>query len=528
MVTNYKHIDFVFKMAEKTTTATLALLCLYGFFKDMRPAVPFLTPFLRSDLKNYTAEEVDNEIYPLLSYSWMGFLLLVLLISDFVRYKPVLVVGGASYVATSVLWLWGERLEVMQIAQVVYGLATATETVYFSYIYVIVEEDQYKKATGYVRSTTLFGQFLASSISQLVITFDKNDYLLLNYITLGSVSLSFLISLVLPLSKTSLISQRTLDTFIGHETTESQTGLCRTYDEHSVNIGAPSLHDSYLFDGNQDLHRKQVFDTTRNLGTEEECNTESGDHKMAPDIRDNLEDTHCACAKNDDESVGSVQPLTSRLKQFFQDLKTCYSDRKLIVWSIWWSLATCGNNLEVTNVQNLWYAIEPASSNGGIYNGVAEALTTLLGALVSFSVGYIKLNWSVFGELTLGVMSAVEAILLVAMATTNNIWVCYGCGVLFKTSYYMLITVASFQVARLLSVGRYALVFGCNNLLALVLQAAVIAIVVDKDTLNTGIRAQFLIYGGYFYMLAVIFLFKAVYTLTVDGWSDSWAKRWED
>eukprot|EP00058_Branchiostoma_floridae_P027461 XP_002612952.1 hypothetical protein BRAFLDRAFT_58190 [Branchiostoma floridae] len=424
---------------------------MYGFFKDMRPAVPFLTPFLRSDLKNYTAEEVDNEIYPLLSYSWMGFLLLVLLISDFVRYKPVLVVGGASYVATSVLWLWGERLEVMQIAQVVYGLATATETVYFSYIYVIVEEDQYKKATGYVRSTTLFGQFLASSISQLVITFDKNDYLLLNYITLGSVSLSFLISIFLPLSKKSLMSQRPL---VEHDTTESQTEPCRGYDE--------------------------------------------------------------------------PRPFTSRFKQFFQDLKTCYSDRKLIVWSLWWALATCGNNLEVTNVQNLWYAIEPASSNGGLYNGIAEALTTLLGALVSFSVGYMKLNWSVFGELTLGVMSAVEAILLVAMATTNNIWVCYGCGILFKTSYYMLITVASFQVARLLSVGRYALVFGCNNLLALVLQAVIVAIVVDRDTLNTGIRAQFLIYGGYFYMLAVIFLFKAVYTLTVNGWSDSWAKRWED
>ncbi|KAI8519399.1 hypothetical protein Bbelb_026560 [Branchiostoma belcheri] len=310
-------------MTEKTITTTLALLCLYGFFKDMRPAVPFLTPFLRSDLKNYTAEEVNNEIYPILSYSWMASLFLVLLIADFVRYKPVLVVGGASYVATSVLWLWGERLEVMQIAQVVYGLATATETVYFSYIYVIVEDDYYQKATGYVRCTTLLGQFLASTISQIVISFDKTDYLLLHYITLEK----------------------------GHD-------------------------------------------------------IESGDNKMAPSIRDTLEDAQSACVKNEDE---------------------------------------------ITNVQNLWYVIEPASANGGLNNGIAEAITTLLGALVSFSVGYMKLNWSVFGELTLGVI---------------------------------------FQVARLLSVGRYALVFGCNNLLALTLQAAIVAVVVDKDTLNTGIRAQ--------------------------------------
>ncbi|XP_019636558.1 PREDICTED: thiamine transporter 2-like [Branchiostoma belcheri] len=432
-------------MTEKTITTTVALLCLYGFFKDMRPAVPFLTPFLRSDLKNYTAEKVNNEIYPILSYSWMASLFLVLLIADFVRYKPVLVVGGASYVATSVLWLWGERLEVMQIAQVVYGLATATETVYFSYIYVIVEDDYYQKATGYVRCTTLLGQFLASTISQIVISFDKTDYLLLHYITLGSVSVSFLLSVFLPPSKKSLMSQKT---------TMSQTDLCRGHNEYKHSI--------------------------------------------------------------------------SRFNNFFQDLKTCYNNRKIIVWSLWWALATCGNNLEVTNVQNLWYVIEPASANGGLNNGIAEAITTLLGALVSFSVGYMKLNWSVFGELTLGVMSVAEAILLITMATTKNIWVCYGCGVLFKISYYMLITVASFQVARLLSVGRYALVFGCNNLLALTLQAAIVAVVVDKDTLNTGIRAQFLIYGGYFYMLAAVFLIKAVYTLTVEGWSDSWAKRWTD
>ncbi|XP_078661299.1 thiamine transporter 2-like [Branchiostoma floridae x Branchiostoma belcheri] len=359
-------------MTEKTITTTLALLCLYGFFKDMRPAVPFLTPFLRSDLKNYTAEEVNNEIYPILSYSWMASLFLVLLIADFVRYKPVLVVGGASYVATSVLWLWGERLEVMQIAQVVYGLATATETVYFSYIYVIVEDDYYQKATGYVRCTTLLGQFLASTISQIVISFDKTDYLLLHYITLGSVSVAFLLSVFLPPSKKSLMSQKT---------TKSQTDLCRGHNEYNVNSETQDSHDSYLglLDGNEDSQRNLVCDASTNFETEKGHDIESGDNKMAPSIRDTLEDAQSACVKNEDESNVLSTHSISRFNNFFQDLKTCYNNRKIIVWSLWWALATCGNNLEVTNVQNLWYVIEPASANGGLNNGIAEAITTFLG-----------------------------------------------------------------------------------------------------------------------------------------------------
>ena len=38
--------------------ATL-MLCCYGFFKEFKPSEPFLTPYLTSDVKNFTKDEVS-------------------------------------------------------------------------------------------------------------------------------------------------------------------------------------------------------------------------------------------------------------------------------------------------------------------------------------------------------------------------------------------------------------------------------------------------------------------------------------
>ena len=34
------------------------MLCCYGFFKEFKPSEPFLTPYLTSDTKNFTKDEV--------------------------------------------------------------------------------------------------------------------------------------------------------------------------------------------------------------------------------------------------------------------------------------------------------------------------------------------------------------------------------------------------------------------------------------------------------------------------------------
>ncbi len=65
----------------------------------------------------------------------------------------------------------------------------------------------------------------------------------------------------------------------------------------------------------------------------------------------------------------------------------------------------------------------------------------LSGAAAALSVGYIRVQWGVWGELSLGVFSAIGAGCIFLMGHTNNIWLCYAGYAIFKASYMFLITV---------------------------------------------------------------------------------------
>lgn len=70
-----------------------------------------------------------------------------------------------------------------------------------------------------------------------------------------------------------------------------------------------------------------------------------------------------------------------------------------------------------------------------------------------------------------------------------------------------------FQIAVNLSVERYALVFGINTFIALVIQTIITVIVVDQGGLGLPISIQFLVYGSYFAAIAGIFLMRSIYII---------------
>ncbi|KFW95993.1 Thiamine transporter 2, partial [Phalacrocorax carbo] len=132
------------------------------------------------------------------------------------------------------------------------------------------------------------------------------------------------------------------------------------------------------------------------------------------------------------------------------------------------------------------------------------------GSVTSFIVQYMKINWDLFGELALGIFSAIDAGSLFLMHFTTNIWACYAGYLVFKACYMFLITIAMFQIAVNLSMERYALMFGFNNFIALVIQTILTVVVVDSRGLGLDIMSQFLVYGGYFAVIAGIFLIRSI------------------
>ncbi|XP_050163897.1 thiamine transporter 2-like [Myiozetetes cayanensis] len=439
------------------------IICANGFFATMRPSESFLTPYLTGSDKNLTIEEVTNQILPVWTYSYLALLFPVFLLTDYLRYKPVLLLQGISLVLTWLLLLFAHGVLAMQLVEFFYGMVTATEVAYYAYIYSVVSAQRYQRVTSYCRSSTLVAATVAAVLGQLLVSLADVSYFYLNAITLASVSLAFLCAFFLPMPQKSMFFHRK----------DASQSLPEPH-----RVAAPAASDR--------------------PSTQEDTSSDSAGRGPAPQ-----------------QLPGNAKPHSHLLRvlvQLSRDLRDCYSSRKLLYWSLWWALATAGFNQVVNYIQVLWDFRAPSHSSA-VYNGAVEALATFLGSVTSMAVGYVKVNWDLFGEMALGIFSAMDAGSLFLMYFTGNIWACYAGYLAFKACYMLLITIATFQIAVNLSMERYALMFGFNNFVALVIQTIVTVVVVDSRGLGLHISTQFLIYGSYFAVIAGIFLIRSTYTM---------------
>ncbi|KAG6935277.1 solute carrier family 19 member 3 [Chelydra serpentina] len=439
------------------------VLCVYGFFSMMRPSEPFLTPYLTGPDKNLTIDEVTNQVFPVWTYSYLVLLFPVFLITDYMRYKPIIILQGLSFIITWLMLLFAQGVLAMQLVEFFYGMVTATEVAYYAYIYSVVSADHYQKVTSYCRSITLVATTVAAVLGQLLVSLAELSYFYLNAISLASLSLAFLASFFLPMPKKSMF-------FHKDRIPETPQG---TMGQETMS-NAPSINKQPSYQEDKDAVKSSVISRTL-----PECQSDKHQRHM--------------------------------LVQLCKDLKECYCTKKLLYWSLWWALATAGYNQIVNYIQVLWDNRAP-SQNYHVYNGAVEAAATFLSSVTSMAVGYVKINWDVSGELALGIFSALDAGSLFLMHFTANIWACYASYLVFKSCYMLLITIATFQIAVNLSMERYALMFGFNNFVALVIQTIITVVVVDARGLGLKIVTQFLIYGSYFAVIAGIFLIRSIYT----------------
>ncbi|XP_061484278.1 thiamine transporter 1 isoform X1 [Rhineura floridana] len=451
-----------------------AVLCGYGFFANLRPSEPFLTPYLLGSDKNLTETQVFNEIYPVWTYSYLVLLFPVFLATDYLRYKPVILLQGLSLIMTWFMLLYAEGLLAIQFLEFFYGLVTATEIAYYSYIYSVVDLTLYQKVTSYCRSAALVGYTVGSVSGQILVSVAHWSLFSLNVISLISVSVAFAMAWFLPMPQKSLFFHHPPNTQVSKEmkVVECKNGTVARDD--------PALK---RVPGWEDVELKVPL---------------------------NLEEHP---AEQQEEKVDILKVI----KELWQDFLQCYSSRPLLCWSVWWALSTCGYFQIINYAQGLWEMVLPSQSSE-IYNGGVEAASTLLGAVAVFVAGHIKTSWATWGEIALAMFSLFIAAAVYIMDTVRNIWVCYASYIAFRIVYMLLITIATFQIAKNLSVERYALVFGVNTFVALALQTMLTLIVVDAKGLGLDIFTQFMIYAAYFAAISVMFLISGICSIIKNYW----------
>ncbi|XP_011875260.1 PREDICTED: thiamine transporter 2-like [Vollenhovia emeryi] len=433
------------------------ILCMFGCFKDFRPSESFVTDYLTGPWKNFTTDEVNQQIYPVATYSYLATLILVFLITDFVRYKPIIVLCGLSGIVTFIMIILGKSVIVFQIVEFFYGLFFSTEVAYYTYIYAKVDKKHYQEVTGHTKAATLFGRSMSGVVAQLTASFDLLSYHQLNFITLSACVVATVWSFFLPSVKQSMYFHRTSISSVeqgkgGSESHQSQHS--KTSPESSLNVG----------------NRK----------------------------------AKCYCF-----TVSSA-PLFRKIRNAYallwKHFVQAYTNYRVVKWSIWWALATCGYLQVINYMQLLWQTA--VKSDDKIYNGAVDFVYAIVGAVVVFCIGKVQLNWTLLGDVTLSVFSLLEGGILVGCSYSYNIWLLYLGYVIFGVIYHTMVTVASFEVAKCISEDSYALVFGVNTFFALLTQSLLTFVVVN--TLMLNIRQQFFVYGSYFLVLAVLYIVMGI------------------
>ncbi|KAH8382296.1 hypothetical protein KR009_002774 [Drosophila setifemur] len=180
------------------------VLCIFGFLRELRPSEPYHAEILMGEWYHVTQDEVNRSVYPVGTYSYLGLLIFVFLITDLLRYKPVIIANALVGIFIWSTLIWTKTLGGLQAVEVFFGFYQAAEVAYYSYIYAKVDKQYYPRVTSHTRAAMFVGKLVAGILAQLVIGMDWMNYQQLFYITVSSQVVALLWAFCLPKVEQSL------------------------------------------------------------------------------------------------------------------------------------------------------------------------------------------------------------------------------------------------------------------------------------------------------------------------------------
>ncbi|XP_050069788.1 thiamine transporter 1-like [Anopheles maculipalpis] len=444
------------------------LVCTFGFLKEIRPSEPFIVDYLAGPWRNLTMDQIVQEAFPIGTYSYLAQLAIIFLVTDFLRYKPIIIVNGAAGIVVWSMLTWTTSLTALKVLEIFYGTYCAAEVAYFSYIYAKVDREHYQKVTSHTRAAIYSGRFFAASLAQLLVYFEAMDYRQLNYLSLAAQISATLWALFLPSVPNSMYFHR--------QTLPSQSSA-----GDSTAVQCTTISDTTVI-GDKQMKMVDVI---------EDDNSDDSKPPMTPNRR-------------------VMSSFRSRLKGAFVLLwthfRTSFTNRSVLQWSIWYALAMAGYIQILAYVQALWSSID--ETQPAIWNGAVEAALTLLGAIVALLAGYLHSGFLKprTSLLSLALLSFAAGGAMLLATKTGNLIVSYLGYMVFCVLYAFAITVVSAEIAKNISDDCFGLVFGFNTLVALSLQTLLTFSVTDSDGwFALDVFGQFTVFSCYFLVLGGIY-----------------------
>ncbi|VDK50776.1 unnamed protein product [Anisakis simplex] len=383
------------------------LLVFYGFSKDFKPGEPFLFKY-QAEFLNLTEHQLNGEIYPYWTYFYLFSLIPIFLLTDILLYKPILILESIGYMVFRLTLVFGHGVFSQQVGMASYGIASAAEIAFYSYIYAKVDKSEFKKLTSWTRAATMVGRTFGYLLSQFIIITHLGNYFTINEISLASPIFVFVFGLCFPR-----------------------------------------------------VHWKQLVQRMIDNGTK--------DSFVAPTTYLNY--------------------VKYRLRKIHSDAVKIYSVGFIRKWSLWWAMTTCMSLQISAYAQSLFAEVQHEEL---ALNGFADAIYTASATIAILIMNKVQISWDKWGEAALVLISAIDCALLLLFSRAQSIYLIWN-------------------LARKMVCESYGLVFGFNSFIALILQSVLTSIVVDKRGLGMNIRSQFLVYGAYHAVVAVVFLCSITY-----------------
>ncbi|KAM3720953.1 Folate-like transporter [Dirofilaria immitis] len=380
-------------------------LIVYGFLKDFKPGGPFLFKY-QTNFLNLTEKQLNGEIYPYWTYSYLATLIPIFLSTDLLLYKPILILESVGCMIFRILLVFGSGVLSQQIGMAAYGIASATEIAFYSYIYAKVTKDDYKRLTSWTRASSMAGRTFSYLFSQAIISINIGTYLTINQVALISPIIVFIIGIYLPR-----------------------------------------------------VQWKSLYERMKNNNDMKQFN----------------------------EPTTYLQYVKYRIKKIFSDLKQIYANNFIRKWSLWWAMTTCMSLQISAYSQTLWGEVQKEETT---FNGFAEATYTTTAAIAIMLMNMISIDWDKWGETALVLISSIDCALLLLFSQAQTIYVMYICYICYRTLYQVMITIAQWNLAKKMIGESYGLIFGLNSFVALILQALLTMIVVDKRVYGMTVRPQ--------------------------------------
>lgn len=390
------------------------MVTVFTFTVEIRPMDSFLTAYLTGPSVNVSLNEVSNVFTPIRIYSGVIGSFLVFLLSDYLRYKPVMILNGILGMVAYINLIDSPTKFQIMVTEVCFSLFACIEMAYYGYLYSKIEDkEHYQIATGFAKSGMLSGTCVAGLLGQLVVYLNNRNYSVLPYYSLAFVTFASLWACFLP------------------------------------SVG--------------------------NIKTAVQVDDISGDGFSNAAIRDPSIPKYSATGKTDTPNVVPSTVLFNRLCDFRHSYAN-RTVLMWSIWYVI-AMAGFTQTILYSNILYT-YIIDVSGDKHVLLNGLVDFLATMCAAVSTYQIGKVNVNWNYHGYTFLAFSALVLALLLSLGYFSKNVLVAYFMFICFDTIVQSVFVIAMSQIAKQLKHNCYTSVLGFNAFLGIVLSTCLSSLLV--------------------------------------------------